>query len=230
MERLGLDLLTGLQLRILRSIIRNMHKLSPSQHVLDALMPKTRQAILSALLLSTDRRWYLSELAHHLHKTPSSLQRELAALTAAEILLCQTDGNRVYYQANPACIFLHELQGLLQKTAGFIPVLRDALNPIAAQIDCAFVYGSMARGTAKYASDVDLLIIGNVENMQLIKAIKPASESLGRTINPTLFTVAELRRKVLQHNHFITSILDEAKLFVIGNDHELARFTQSPSR
>src|SRR5437773_7488411 len=107
---------------------------------IDALFPRTRQAILAATLLHPDRWWYLSDLAKHLVVRPSSLQRELAALTSAEILRRRRDGNRVYFQANPDCPFLPELQGLLVKTAGIVDVVRETLAPFAKRIDWAFIY------------------------------------------------------------------------------------------
>ena len=71
-------------------------------NMLDALLPRTRRKILATLLLSPERRWYLSDLAQHLKVTPSSLQRELASLAEAGIFCREADGNRVYYQANPS--------------------------------------------------------------------------------------------------------------------------------
>ncbi len=88
------------------------------RNVLDALFPRTRQNILAALLLSPERRWYLSDLAHHLHVPPSSLQREMASLADAELLCRETDGNRVYYRANPAHPLPPELQSIFAKTIG----------------------------------------------------------------------------------------------------------------
>src|SRR4030095_12768690 len=122
--------------------------------------------VLTATLLQPDRWWYLSDLAKYLGVSPSSLQRELAALVSADILRRRRDGNRVYFQANPDCPFLPELQGLLVKTAGMVDVLREPLAPFAKRIDWAFIYGSVARTEALAASDVDLMIIGNVVTLQ----------------------------------------------------------------
>src|SRR5215813_13177005 len=127
---------------------------------LDALFPRIRQAILVATVLHPDRWWYLSDLAKHLGVRPSSLQRELATLVEAGILQRREDGNRVYFQANPDCPFLSELQGLLVKTAGIVDVLRETLAPFAKRIDWAFIYGSVARAEELASSDVDLMIIG----------------------------------------------------------------------
>ena len=41
-------------------------------------------------------------------------------------------------------------------------VLRAALAPLAARVRVAFIYGSIAKGTERRASDVDVMIIGDL--------------------------------------------------------------------
>ena len=85
---------------------------------IDVLFPRTRQLILSAVMMQPDRWWYLSDLAKHLGLRPSSLQRELRSLSEAGILRRRTEGNRVYFQAAKECPFYPELQGIIFKTVG----------------------------------------------------------------------------------------------------------------
>ena len=98
-----------------------MRKSSP----IDPLISKTVQGLLAATVLQPERSWYLSDLAKHLGRRPSSLQAPLASLAAAGILRRRKDGNRVYYQADPQCPFLRELQGIIAKTVGLADVLRE---------------------------------------------------------------------------------------------------------
>jgi len=195
---------------------------------LDALFPKTRQAVLAATLLHPDRWWYLSDLAKHLGVRPSSLQRELKALVTASILNQRKDGNRVYFQANPDCPFLPELQGLLTKTVGVIDVLREVLASFAASLDWAFVYGSMARAEALATSDVDLMLIGEVGLAELTPALRRAEQRLGRPVNPSLDSRAEFVTKLRAGHHFLQTVLDGEKLFILGNPDELAAVTHHP--
>jgi len=199
------------------------------KRALDSLFPRTRQAILTATLLHPDRWWYLSDLAKHLSVRPSSLQRELAALTNAELLCRRRDGNRVYFQANPDCPFLPELQGLLVKTAGLVDVLRETMAPWAKRIDWAFIYGSVARAEELAASDVDLMIIGKVGLADLAPALRRAEKCLSRAVNPSLYSREEFAKKLCVRDHFLTAVLNGAKLFILGDSHELAAATpQSP--
>ena len=195
---------------------------------LNALFPRIRQALLAATVLHPDRWWYLSDLAQHLDVRPSSLQRELAALVDAGILRRRRDGNRVYFQSNPDCPFLPELQGLLVKTTGVVDTLREVLGRFAKRIDWAFVYGSMARAEELASSDVDLMIIGHVGLADLTPALRRAEGRLGRAVNPTLYTHEEFATKLHSGHHFLKTVLDGDKLFILGDPHELAAATHSP--
>ncbi len=197
---------------------------------IDALLPGTRQEILAATLMHPERWWYLSDLARHLERRPSSLQRELAALTDAGILRRRRDGNRVYFRAEPDCPFLAELQGLMTKTAGLVDVLRESLEPLAGRIDWAFVHGSIARREALSSSDVDLMIIGGVGLADLAPVLRDAERRLNRPVNPSVYTRQELARKLADGHHFLTSVIDGEKIDVLGSGDELASASGSRPR
>jgi DNA-binding transcriptional ArsR family regulator len=197
---------------------------------LDALFPKTRQAILSTLLLHGQRTWYLHELATHLRVRPSSLQRELSRLTAAGILTRRRQGNRIYYQEDENCPLLADLRGLLAKTAGLVDVLRVALAPFRGSIDYAFLYGSVARGQETSASDLDLLIVGRVGLAELSPALRQVERQLGRPVNPNTYALDEFTKKMRAGNHFLTTVWNEKKLVLQGDLDELATIIGRPSR
>ena len=154
--------------------------------LLDALFPRVRQDILATLLLHPDRRWSLSDLARHLHVTPSSLQRELASLTGAGILRREADGNRVHYQAETSHPLLPELQGLFAKTVGLADKVTAALEPFCDEIELAFIFGSVARGERTAGSDVDLLLVGTVGLAELALPLRELEKALRVPINVTI--------------------------------------------
>lgn len=198
---------------------------------LDALLPRIRQAILAATLAKPEHEWYLGELARHLHVQPSSLQRELATLTAAGILRKRREGNRVYFQPDPDCPFLPELRGLLIKTAGLRDALRDALAPLAGRIRWAFVYGSVARGQEASGSDVDVMIIGDVGSSEVSPLLHEAEMRLGREVNSTVYSLGEFTKKLHAGYGFHRGVLDGAKLFLIGGERDLeAALERRPRR
>jgi DNA-binding transcriptional ArsR family regulator len=188
---------------------------------LDALMPKTRQEILAATLIQSDRPWYISELARRMGVPPSSLQRELQSLSAAGILKTHRQGRMVYVQANTDSPVFPDLRGLLLKTAGLNDVLADALHPLNGKVQVAFVYGSMASGSEHSDSDIDLMLIGALAPAELAAPLRGARDVLGRDINPLVYSPAEFREKRTAGNPFLTRVLDRPRLFVVGNSHEL---------
>lgn len=190
---------------------------------LDVLLPKTRQGILAATLLKPEKAWYASELARRMGVPPSSLQRELRDLVQAGILKTHRQGRMSYYQANVDSPLFPDLRGLLLKTAGLVDVLADALMPVASTVAAAFVYGSMASGDQQSDSDVDLMVVGTVKPVDLALPLRRARDLLGREINPTTYTPAEFNEKRAAKDHFLTRVLSEPKLFILGNENELGK-------
>ena len=193
---------------------------------LDALFTAPKQGILAATLMEPARWWYLSDLARHLGVHHATLQRELARLTRAEILLTKRDGNRAYYRANSDSPIFPELQTLLRKTAGLVDALRDALIPFVKKVDLAFVYGSVARATETSESDIDFMVVGDISLKALAPAIRKAERRLHRPVNPTVFEKAEFARKLAAENHFLRNVLDKEMLFVVGTRNDLERMAQ----
>ena len=190
-----------------------------NEKVADALFPRIRRDLLAHFLLHPERSWFLSDLARHLGVGPSSLQRELASLTEAGILIRRVEGKNVYFQADPDSPVAPELRGLMLKTVGLVDAIRDALKPLREEIDLAFVFGSMATGKDLASSDVDLLIVGSVKPSELTPRLRKLSDRLGRVVSPKVFPLAELQRRAGEH--FLRAVIDSPKLFVIGSRHEL---------
>ena len=197
---------------------------------LGALFPTVRGRVLGATLTQPDKWWYLSELAQFLHTTPSSLQRELKALVDSGILQQRREGTRTYVKAETRSPVFPELRGLLEKTAGLLPTLQQSLQPFQARIDCAFVYGSVARSQEHTLSDVDVLVIGGVGLAELAPALRKAETRLGRDVNVTSYSAREFHAKVAAKDHFLSEVLRGPKEFVKGNQRDLDEVIGKPLR
>jgi predicted nucleotidyltransferase len=197
--------------------------------ILDALFPKVRQQILATFLMSPAREWYLSKLARHLRVRPSSLQRELTSLTEAGILRRRKDGNRTCYQAETDSPIFEHLHGLLLRTAGLRDVLIEGIERFGNRVQVAFVYGSVARDEECAASDIDLMVIGRLGLSELVPALKDAEDRLGRPVNPSIYPAEEFARKLAEGHHFLKTIMNGKKLFILGDRHDLAAALESQS-
>jgi predicted nucleotidyltransferase len=166
---------------------------------------------------------HVRELARLTGVSPGSLHRELRALADVGLLIRQETGRQVYYRANQQCPVYEELTGLLRKTAGLVDVLRDVLLTLAGQVEQAFVYGSMARGDEHTHSDVDLLLIGDLEFTDAVLALNPAQATLRREINPTVMSRTEWDRKQQAADGFVAQVWSGPKLWVIGSQRAITR-------
>jgi predicted nucleotidyltransferase len=155
------------------------------------------------------------ELARLTGAAPGSLHRELRTLAAAGLLLREETGRQVYYRANVQSPVFADLASFLRKTAGLADVLREALEPLAAQVKHAFVYGSMARGEEHPHSDVDVMVIGDVDFADVVMALAPAQEKLRREINPTVLSPREWARKLKQGDGFATKVWKGSKIWLV---------------
>jgi predicted nucleotidyltransferase len=160
-------------------------------------------------------------LARHLEVSPSSLQRELESLATAELLLRRQDGRRTYFKANVDSPLFPELKGLIEKTAGIIPTLKAALQRFDDRIELALLYGSFARGEERSTSDVDLMIVGTLKQMDLLPALRKLETRFRREVNVTLFSPEEFHRKLDTGDHFLHSVLKGKTIRLKGTLNEL---------
>jgi predicted nucleotidyltransferase len=192
-----------------------------------ALFGKAQREVLAFLFIRADESFYLREVVRHARVGTGAVQRELKRLTDVGILVRRVRGNQVYFQANQQCPIFPELQGLLVKTVGLADVLRAALASLAGRISVAFLYGSMAKGSARSSSDVDVLVVGDITFAEIVSALGPAQERLGRDVNPSVYPPSEFCCKLAQHHHCLTSVLSGPKVFLVGDEHALARLAES---
>jgi predicted nucleotidyltransferase len=196
---------------------------SKTNHDLSAvLFGKTRQAVLALLYGHPDEPFYLRQVARLTRAGHGAVQRELSSLVEAGIIQRSARGRQIYYAADRECPIFSELQQLIIKTAGVADVLRSALASLENRIDLAFIYGSFARGDYRRSSDVDLMVVGEVTSREIVSAVQSAQKQLQREINPTVYSLAEFSKKVKAGHHFLGRVLEESKIFVLGDERELA--------
>ena len=136
-------------------------------------------------------------------------------------------GNQNHYQANGSNPIFEELKAITQKTFGIVDILREALAPLLSRLDHAFVYGSVAKGSEHADSDIDLMLVGNeLSYSAVMELLSPAEQRLGRTINPTLYSLQEFTDRHRNNQHFVTRIMLEPKLWITG---ETETFNQQGS-
>lgn len=191
--------------------------------VADLLFGQTRRAVLSLLYGHADETFYLRQIARTIGASVGAVQREVRQLSGADLITRSARGNQITYRANPKSPIFGELKSLILKTAGVHDVIRESLLPLGDAVRLAFIYGSIARQEEKARSDVDLMVIGEASFGEVVSRLQTAQKTLGREVNPTVYAPREFGQKLRRGNHFLRSVLEGTKLFVIGDERELAR-------
>ncbi len=187
---------------------------------------KLRAKVLGWLFIHIDERYFVRQLTALLGLDSTNLSRELARLEKLGLLVSTTSGKQKYYQANPRSPIFNELHNLMVKTAGVVDILRSALNPADRQINLAFIFGSVANRTEDRASDIDIMIIGDITFDDVVSLLNSAEKTLGREVNSVVYPLEEFQLKVKSDHHFVNSVLEGEKIFLIGDENELNRLSR----
>lgn len=179
--------------------------------------------MLGLLFGQPDRSFYATEIIGLAGGGSGAVQRELKRLEQSGLVNVTKLGSQKHFQANADSPLFADICAIARKTFGLADPLRAALEPLAKRISAAFVFGSVAKQRDSAISDIDIMIISDdVEYADLYGALELVEQELGRTINPTVYGSAELRKRRDEGNAFVTRVLEQPKLWLIGSDDVLA--------
>ena len=190
-----------------------------------------RRKLLATLMLRPGERYHVRELGRMTGMSAGSIHRELKVMAESGLLIREQVGNQVLYHANQDCPIYQELAAIFRKTIGLADLLHDALEDLADKIELAFVFGSMATGRQKSTSDIDVLVLGDVTLAEVVVALSPLRQTLGREINPVAMTTDNFLAQLDQRERFAMRVLIEQKVFVTGDEHDFAELVKDrPTR
>lgn len=204
-------------------IIPEMGKNMNQNLLCSGLFGKTRQALLALLYGLADTSFYTKQVLDAVNTGRGTVQRELKNLTDTGIIIREVQGRQVYYRANEKCPIFNELKSIVRKTFGVADVLRQSLAAKADKVRLAFIFGSVARNADDQGSDIDVIVVGKISFGDVVSLLFHAEEKLGREVNPVVYPVAEFRKKVKEDHHFVKTVLEDEKIFLIGDEKELRR-------
>ena len=164
---------------------------------------------------------HLRDLQRQSGLSIGTIQKEMAHLKKLDLVTSERDGNRLYYSANTDHPLFEEISGLVEKTSGIAEQIKTALRSIKG-IECAFIFGSYAKGEEKSHSDIDLIVIGTVGLRTLSSVFKTVTDKTGREINPHIYSIKSWTEKLKKKDHFIKSIQTEKKIFLIGDENVIS--------
>ncbi|MCU7806316.1 MAG: transcriptional regulator [Candidatus Thiodiazotropha sp. (ex Semelilucina semeliformis)] len=194
----------------------------------ELLFSEYRRKVLGLLLLHPDQAYHVREIARLTGTVAGTLHKELSKLADAEILLKRSSGNQVLYQANRDGLVYQELASITRKTFGVTDVLREALQTVIDQLDFAFVYGSVAKEEDRSSSDIDLMVVTDqLAYADLMNNLLDAESQLGRTINPSVYDLLQIKQRLKQKNAFLTRVMEQPKIWIKGTEDDVKTLGES---
>lgn len=188
----------------------------------EVLFTKTQRQVLSLLFGNPDKSFYANEIVRFAEVGIGGVQRELEKLSQVGLLTITRIGNQKHYQANKKSPIYEELRGIVQKTFGLSDVLRNALADFRDRVKSAFIYGSIAKGTDRSGSDIDVMIVSDqVAYPEMLEAFSSIEAKLGRSVNPTIYKTDEFQKKIASDNSFVTRVMKQPKIFLIGSENDI---------
>jgi predicted nucleotidyltransferase len=227
-SHVGLEKYSGLHSTVNLILLPKMGKIIPEMGIdtkpgslCRGLFGKTRQAVLALLYNQADRSFYTKQILDRVKIGRGTVQRELKNLTDAGFIIREVQGRQVYYRANENCPIFNELKSIVRKTFGIADVIRQSLEQIRAKIRVAFIFGSIVTNTDGKASDIDIMVIGEISFDEVAHGLSNAEELIQREINPVVYPVFKFRQKIQTNHHFLKTVLEGDKIFIVGDRDEL---------
>lgn len=195
----------------------------PALGLAEGLFSRVQLRVLALLYGQPDRIYQGAELIQLAASGVGAVHRETKRLVASGLVTVTPLGRQKLYRANRNSPIFAELHGLVMKTVGLAYPINDALRAFAGLIEIAFIYGSIAKGSDTAGSDVDLMIVGNrLTYPEIVAAMHSVEESIKHRISVNLMTPAEWRKKRSTDNPFLSRVMSQQRLLLIGSEIDLA--------
>lgn len=182
---------------------------------------KTRVHILEELLLNPGNEYHIREMARIVEATPIYVQKELKNLESLGLLANRKKGNMMLYKLHTKSPIAEDLKRIFLKTESIGQAIMKELD--TKEIKFAFIFGSFAKGVETQTSDVDVLIVGDVNEDDVLRSILKTERRIGREINFTLWTEEEFLEKIKKKIPLIKEILKTPVIMIVGDEDELKR-------
>jgi len=190
------------------------------------ILKNSKGEILKLFFQDPEKEYYLREIARILGKEPGFFQEAINKLVNEGILKDERRADLRYFKLNKNYPIYEEIKKIISKTVGIEARIREIIDNLKGA-ECAFIFGSIAKNQESSNSDIDLMIIGGIDQDQLIKEINQAEDELKREINYHLYSREEVIKQLRINNDFLVKVFNEPKISLKGDPHEFTRINQS---
>jgi len=172
---------------------------------------------------------HLREISRIAGVSPSEAKRELDNLSSLGVLNLRRIGNASIYSPNSGCPFLQDMKNLYLKTEGVASQIKKEIDSLGG-VKYSFIFGSMARGSEKSSSDIDLIVIGDVDDGLVSEKLFKIQKSVGREINFIIWSNKDFLEKIKKRSPFLFNISKNKRIWIAGDENEFIRFIKEKYR
>lgn len=187
----------------------------------ELLLGKTRAALLREIYVNPARRISFNELVRRLKSGTGAVSRELATLSAAGLVSEQREGNQRFLSADTSAPLFPELKAFITKASGAPSFINEALRGLEDKIEIAVIFGSIARGTERSDSDLDVFVVGTAGYSVVSQRMYSIEDRIGRKIQTLYFDVNSPTDRASLRKPSTRALLSGPKVFVIGDEARL---------
>jgi len=179
-----------------------------------SLRSKVARKILTLLFLNEEEKFYVSEMARIIKENVANVHKKLIELKKEGLLSDEFQGKERFFFLNKKCPFLKEYKKIVLKGFGFEKNLEEELKKIKG-IDAAYIFGSYARDKLSLESDIDLLLVGDFDVLELQKTLLEIQRMSNREINSMELTKKEFQKRKKEQDPFLEDIFSQKYIKVL---------------
>lgn len=181
---------------------------------------RVRIRLLSHFILHPGERKHIRALSAMIGAQYNAVWKELNNLEAAGLLSSEKTGGRKEFFLNQESPIIPELRSILLKTVAVGDYVREALGDLEG-LEAAFIFGSFASDKLDAESDLDIMLIGDLDLTRVAPLIDTLEKSLSRDVNYVSFTNEEWNTRKLKGDTFIKNVLNDQFIMLIGDEDEV---------
>ncbi|MBI5882419.1 MAG: nucleotidyltransferase domain-containing protein [Elusimicrobia bacterium] len=177
---------------------------------------RARRSLFALFFTNPEAEYFPRQLERVTGVLVGNLQRELVRMEAAGLLSSRRLGKLKLYKLNVEHPLYPELKGLVAKTVGLEEAIRGWLSGVDG-VEAVCIYGSFARNRERADSDLDLLVIGDVDEKPLIQSVKELEKQLQREVNYTLYSRQDWIKRRHGRDSFVAEVLKSPRIRIMGD-------------
>ena len=180
---------------------------------------EVRVKILKLLLLNPTKQFHVRAIVRAVNAEINAVRRELDNLISVGLLKRRQSSNKIFYTVDVLHPYFPDLVSLFAKDDGvgaeIIKKQKKLGNIVFAVLSRAYL-----RGRQSSALDVDLFIVGKLDQSEFDKIIKEQEVATGREINYSVMDEEEFNYRKRTSDQFVTKVLSQSRAMLIGDEEE----------